>query len=410
VKHWEPTTTAQEAPKPATAAAGFAASPCAVRVAGWGVATPLGVDASSTWDALIAGQFITDHALVPLGRDGDGCRVSQLATVVAREAIASAHWGSSQIEDDSTALVLGTSKGPMTAWLAPPPRGATLSDVQSPAGGYELSFGLAQVAANVAGELRLGSGPRLTLSAACSSGLHALIRAAMLIQSAEARRALVVAAESSVHPLFIGSFQRLKILAREGAGCRPFDRHRTGFLISKPAAAVCLESSEVEGSGAKLDHPTARQLFVERFALAADATHLTGADPDGRALRHCLRRVTANRPVDLIHAHGTGTIVNDPLELAAIESSVAHHAAPPAIYSHKGPLGHSLGAAGLVSVVLDCMSHQAAVVPPNVQTRDPLPTEAAIISRPLLERRISRSIAAAAGFGGAIAAVSLISR
>jgi 3-oxoacyl-(acyl-carrier-protein) synthase len=50
-------------------------------------------------------------------------------------------------------------------------------------------------------------GPSLTLSAACASGLHALIRGAMMIRSGEADRVLVVAAEASVSPIFLGSFR-----------------------------------------------------------------------------------------------------------------------------------------------------------------------------------------------------------
>ena len=80
---------------------------------------------------------------------------------------------------------------------------------------------------------------------------------------------------------------------------------------------------------------------------------------------------------------------------------------PPAVYSHKGALGHSLGAAGLLSVVLNCQAHATATIPPNVQTRDPLPTSGVTLSRDAVRRPVRRSVAIAAGFGGAMAAVSL---
>jgi 3-oxoacyl-(acyl-carrier-protein) synthase len=113
--------------------------------------------------------------------------------------------------------------------------------------------------------------------------------------------------------------------------------------------------------------------------------------------------------VDLVHAHGTGTPLNDASELAAVESTIVNGGTPPALYSHKGALGHSLGAAGLASVVLNCQAHATGVVPPNVQTRDPLPTRRVVLSREALRRPVRRSIAVAAGFGGAVAAVSLVS-
>jgi 3-oxoacyl-(acyl-carrier-protein) synthase len=38
------------------------------------------------------------------------------------------------------------------------------------------------------------------------------------------------------------------------------------------------------------------------------------------------------------------------------------------VYSHKGALGHSLGASGLVSTALSCLMHRNGVVLPNVRT------------------------------------------
>jgi 3-oxoacyl-[acyl-carrier-protein] synthase II len=248
----------------------------------------------------------------------------------------------------------------------------------------------------------------LTVSAACSSGLHALIRATMLLQGGQARRAIVIAVESSVHPLFIASFKRLGVVPRAGVGCRPFDRQREGFLISEAAAAVCLEARSIAASRAGGDSE-AEPIYIERFRLAGDAAHLTGSDPAGRALRYCMGGVVDGRGVDLVHAHGTGTELNDPIELAAIEACLGDQGAPPHIYSHKGALGHSLGAAGLVSVVLNCLSHRESVIPPNVQTREALPIRCAVIAPGSAERAVRRSVVAAAGFGGAVAAMSLMS-
>jgi 3-oxoacyl-[acyl-carrier-protein] synthase II len=352
-----------------------------VALRAWDLVTPLGADADATWQSLLSGAFITDHAR---------CHGISSALALAQRAAA----GIARMADIAAdaAVIVGTSKGSVENWLEPGGAAA------------RRQLGLADIAAAVAGEFGI-RGPRLTVSAACASGLHALIRGAMLIQSGEARQALVVAAEASVHPLFIGSFQRLGVLARPGVGCRPFDRTRDGFLMSEAAAAVLLEAAptpdELSGESAAI--------FLDRFALAGDATHLTAGDPDAHTLRHVLRHVVNGRALDLVHAHGTGTPLNDGSELAAIESAVA--AGPqPVLYSHKGALGHSLGAAGLVSVVLNCQAHATGVVPPNVQTRDPLPTRRVLLSRDPVRRRVRRSIALAAGFGGAIAAVSLISR
>ena len=77
------------------------------------------------------------------------------------------------------------------------------------------------------------------------------------------------------------------------------------------------------------------------------------------------------------------------------------------MYSHKAALGHSLGAAGLVSIVLNVQMHRLGIVPGNVNTREPLPTSRLTISNHPEHRPIRRSLAIAVGFGGAMAAVGL---
>jgi len=372
-------------------------------ITGLGLVTPLGTGARETWDVLLAGRFITDHARTKLEAQAPD-RVHALAAYAAGEAINEAGWAERGTTGSlRAALVVGTSRGAIETFVAPLPHMSSSSYVMAGcacAGGW----GLSSIATHVRKTLPIIDGPSLTLSAACASGLHALIRGAMMIRSGEADRVLVVAAEASVNSLFLGSFKRLGVLPREGFGCRPFDVDRDGFLMSEAAAAVCLERAET-GS----DRPAYAR--VDRFALGSDATHMTGSDPAGQTLRRLIRHVAIGRSIDLIHAHGTGTPTNDPIELAAFDDEcvTGETSSPPRVYSHKGALGHSLGAAGLVSVVLNCLAHANGVTPPNVQTRTPLPTRSIRIVREAVEAPVRRSVAVAAGFGGPTAAVSLVS-
>jgi 3-oxoacyl-[acyl-carrier-protein] synthase II len=363
-------------------------------ITGIGLSTPLGRGAQETWRSLLARQTIRDHSRLEPLHNQHLPRVSALAIEAANEAITEAGWHD---HSGQTALIVGTSKGPIEDWIAPPPSNNSKSDKTEPAG--RLNFGLASVATDVADALKL-TGPRLTVSAACASGLHALIRAVIMLRSGEAERVLVVAAEASVHPLFLGSFQRLGVLPPPGELCRPFDVHRQGFLMSEAAAAVCI----------KMQHfaPFSRQsgVFVDRFALAGDATHMTAGDPSGTTLQRLLMQVTAKQSVDLIHAHGTGTELNDVMELHAINQSIGPSDEPPIIYSHKGALGHSLGAAGLAAVVINVMCHRNGCILANPNTIEPMPS-IGIISTSTIERPIRRSVAVGAGFGGPLAVVGL---
>jgi 3-oxoacyl-[acyl-carrier-protein] synthase II len=360
--------------------------------------TALGKSVDETWCALLEGMFIRDHARCSTGFQPVPSRVTGLALAAANEAIAAARWDPAALGDDATALIVGTSKGPIERWMTAPPVGAYgTNEVGS------VAMGLHEVCQSLAREYRFGYGPRATLSSACASGLHALIQATMLLQSGVAKRALVVAAEASVHPLFVGSFKRLGVLPPEGFGCRPFDEARAGFLMSEASAAVCLETDH-------LARPMGRGICrIDGFALGADATHLTGVDPAGKTLRRLLANVIDNRPIDLIHAHATGTAMNDPIELAAIEDTLPATDHPTWLYSHKGALGHSLGAAGLLSVVLNIESHRRGLILPNVQTRNPLRTRRVVLNREAAKASVHRSLAIAAGFGGPTAVVSCVS-
>ena len=339
----------------------------------------------------------SQNADEPIADDASAGRVGRLAIRAARHALSDARKrGDSRFcQDDRTALVVGTSRGAADEWIEPPPTDAACSS---------SSFGLSSVCDDVARSIGHGMGPRLTMSGACASGLHALIRAAMLIQQNDADRAIVVAAESSLHPMFLESFRRLGVLPKPGERCRPFDRHRSGFLCAESAAAVVLERSEPS------DDPRVR---IDRFALAGDAGHLTNFDPSGATLRRVLAKAVDNRPIDLIHAHGTGTPANDAAEAAAIDTVLAElpttpgQAVRPNVYSHKGAIGHTVGAAGLVSIALNVLMHRHGVVPPNVGVETPIAITHATVARPSVHRSIRRSVATAAGFGGATAAVSL---
>ena len=365
-------------------------------VTGIGLVTPLGATAPETWRRLLAGHYVTDHSRAAGDWDDSSpqSRATQMALQAAREALDQANWSPNDADSES-AIIVGTSKGSIERWITP-----TIHMANDPyvAGGLLHSSGLADIATTVAAELSLTRAPRLTISAACASGLIALIRAALLIRSGPCTRVLVVATEASLHPLFLGSFARLGVIAKQGVGCRPFDEHRDGFLMTESAAALCLEA-----------HPPGPGVFIDRVAMGGDASHLTAADPTGLVLRYLLARVIPDEGVDLIHAHGTGTHTNDPIEIAAIESILTGAPTVPCLYSHKGALGHSLGAAGLVAVALNCLAHEHHTIPGNIRTTNPLSTTKLTLNPTPIHRPIQRSIALAAGFGGPTAAISLVS-
>ena len=274
--------------------------------------SPLGATAGATWDALLAGRYIVDHSRTAGEFDRASPRVIQMVRRVVDEALAESGWS----RGDEFATVVGTSKGSVESWLTPLQHSAG-SPCET--GGLE-NFGMLPAAfpdvaglADIAAELRVGVGPRLTVSAACASGLLALIRGVMMIRAGEARRVLVVAAEASVHPLFLGCFKRLGVLPGGGIGCRPFDEAREGFLMSEAAAAVCLDAAPSDASrrvAPNRDRPARARVCsdsapvrvaVDRFASGASHRRRVRS---GRWQREPARR--RRKPVPSLGALGPG--------------------------------------------------------------------------------------------------------
>ena len=347
-----------------------------VVITGCSLLTPLdveGVDGRSTWEAICAGDRVGERVAIPdahLDTDEELDRSIRLALSVA---------GQLRVAGEGTHLFCGTSKGPVGTFLAAMERlrrGQNLTEMQA----KHVALGVGAMGAFL--RERLGvKGPAHTSVAACSSGMHAFHRAVRAVERGECARALVVAADASLHPLFEGSFARLGVLAPADARgvqrCEPFGEKGEGFFLVEAAAAVLLEKQE-DGSKEQ------GGVRVERTWIGGDSTGLLGIDEETRTLRAALRGM-GEQDVAFVHAHATGT-AHDQFELAAVRSIFPETP----VFSHKRWLGHSLGAAGLVSVVLSAMSHRAGRTPQGT----PVGTE-------------TRSLTIAQGFGGHIGVVSL---
>ena len=332
-----------------------------------------GVSARSTWESLCVGERVGKRVAVAEGLldPEEGLDRS------VRLALAAVGRLDGDLRDVD--LFCGTSKGPVGTFLAAMERvrrGEAMTEMQA----KHVALGVAAMGAFLRDRLGV-KGPAHTSVAACSSGMHAFHRAVRAVERGECARALVVAADASLHPLFEGSFTRLGVLAPLNAEglrkCEPFGDKGEGFFLIEAAAAVLLEKSQTGTAGVRVEHTW----------IGGDSTGLLGIDEETRTLRAALRGMCdgGRDGVAFIHAHATGT-GHDQYELAAIRSVFPE--VP--VFSHKRWLGHSLGAAGLVSVVLSAMGHQAGRTPDGVPVG-----------------KGARSLTIAQGFGGHIGAVSL---
>jgi len=239
------------------------------------------------------------------------------------------------------------------------------------------------------------------VSSACASSTVALGLAGSLIRSGE-RDCVVVVSCDGVSEFLYSGFSSL--MALDSGAARPFDREHAGLTIGEAAGFVVLMSEErAKKEGRKIEGE------LLGWGMSNDAHHMTGPLRDGsglaRSIEIALKVAGVNeKQIDFIAAHGTGTIYNDEMEMAAFHS-VFSSSRP--TYSVKGGMGHTMGAAGLVEAVLALKTFETGWVPPSVRMQTPADEAAGWLLTEPLELDAEYVLSTNAGFGGVNASLVL---
>ena len=243
------------------------------------------------------------------------------------------------------------------------------------------------------------TGHSVTLSTACASGGDAVSAAAMLLQADEADAVLAVGAESILCPLVIYSLANAHTLSRMNDdpqhSCRPFDAHRSGFVIGEGGGALVLETEEnALARGATI------YAELAGWANNNEAYHVIKPNPDGVSSIKCMRKALLRaglspQDVDYINAHGTGTKLGDEAELNALgqlfESS--------AISSTKGATGHMMGAGGITEAIACIQAIREGIVPPTLNLED-CDSDLDLVRGESRKMTVDTAMTNAFGFGG----------
>ncbi|GAX42633.1 beta-ketoacyl synthase [Tolypothrix sp. NIES-4075] len=236
--------------------------------------------------------------------------------------------------------------------------------------------------------------------AACATGIWAIAQAALLIQTGQCQRVIAGAVEAPITPLTITGFQQMGASAQTGA--YPFDKHREGLVLGEGAAVFVLESAELaKQRQAKIYGQ------VLGFGLTADAYHAYELEPEGRSaiacIKQCLERSHLTfSDINYIHAHGTGTQMNDRIESMVIQRLFPKNVA---VSSTKGATGHSLGASGALGVGFSLLALKNQTLPPCVGLKEAdFDLDFVTTAR---EAEIRQVLCLSFGFGGQNAAIAL---
>lgn len=382
-----------------------------VVITGLGLLTPIGCSPWPTLGALRAGSTTADRltgapdevdpttlALMTGGVSAEihvaGDPAIELALRAARQAMADAGVEPGSPQASATGLYLASSKGAILTLIEPKLNDARAECLLLGPHGY-LASSL---------QRRLSVGGVWAPVAACATSLIAMGQAIDAVSTGRTPRALVVAVEAALHPMFVHANRNLGVLAPTSPArahrALPLDRRRCGFTLNECAAAVMIERAS--------DMAPQQNLWGKslRVASATQPYDLVRAAERFTAVRRVVSAVLDNgAPVALLQPHATGTIDNDERELKALAAALGDRAASTPIYASKGAIGHGLGASGLVNVVLGCLIGRARSRPPMPWLDEPIDSAFTLTAD---EQPIEPGIhvCVCAGFGGHVGAMS----
>jgi 3-oxoacyl-[acyl-carrier-protein] synthase II len=372
--------------------------PNRVVVTGIGAVTPVGLDASSTWQALAGGVSGVDQITlfdvgdqeVTIAAEVKGFdpsvaldrkevrrndRFVQFAVAAAREALADSGLHIDQANSDQIGVIIGSGVGGLS----------TLSEqirVLHEKGPRRVSpFLVPMMITDMASgqvSIALGArGPNVCTVSACASGADAIGYAFEIIRRGDAIAMVTGGAEAAITPIGVAGFASARALSTRNDdpahASRPFDMDRDGFILGEGAGVLVLEELEyARARGARI------LAELAGYGMTADAHHITqpaeGGEGGARAMRMALREAgLCPEDVDYLNAHGTSTPMNDKFETQAIKTVFGEHAYQMPISSIKSMVGHLLGAAGALEACVCVQSIGHGLIPPTINYSNPDP-------------------------------------
>ncbi|MEV0671660.1 polyketide synthase Pks13 [Mycobacterium sp. NPDC050441] len=219
-------------------------------------------------------------------------------------------------------------------------------------------------------------GPSVSVDTACSSSLVAAHQGVQALRSGEADVAIVGGVNAMITPIVTIGFDEVGgVLAPDGR-IKSFSSDANGYARSEGGGMLVFKRV----SDARRDGDTILAV-IAGSAVNHDgrSNGMLAPNPDAQedVLRKAYKDAGINpRDVDYIEAHGTGTILGDPIEADALGRVVGRgrDADKPALLGAvKSNVGHLESAAGAASLAKMTLSLQHDKLPPSINYAGPNP-------------------------------------
>ncbi len=219
-------------------------------------------------------------------------------------------------------------------------------------------------------------GPVVTVASACATSLVAIAQAAQSLLNYECDMALA-GGVSITFPQQRGHLHQEGSLTSADGTCRPFDAAATGTVFGHGAGIVVLKRyADAVRDG---DHIEA---LLRGFAVgndgAAKAGYMApGVDGQARVIRAAqLMAGVSPESITYLEAHGTGTPMGDPIEIAALSEVFREHTSRTGfctVGTAKGNIGHLDAAAGVTGIIKTVLSLKFRAIPGLAHFQSPNP-------------------------------------
>jgi enediyne polyketide synthase len=215
------------------------------------------------------------------------------------------------------------------------------------------------------------NGGGFTVDGACSSSLLSVTTAGRMLAEGDVDVAIAGGVDLSIDPFEIIGFAKTGALARREF--RLYDRDSNGFWPGEGCGMIVLmREDDARASGRRV------YATVAGWGISSDGKGgITRPEVSGYqlALRRAYERAGFGiDTVAMFEGHGTGTPVGDATELTALSearTAADAAAAPAAISSIKGMIGHTKAAAGVAGLIKAAMAVHNEVLPPTVGCVEP---------------------------------------
>ncbi|CAM2843986.1 polyketide synthase, type I [Legionella steigerwaltii] len=209
-------------------------------------------------------------------------------------------------------------------------------------------------------------GPSIALDTMCSSSLTAIHLACQSIHEGECDMALAGGVNLSLHPNKYLLLSHGKFLARDGH-CRSFGEGGDGYVPGEAVGAVLLKPLDKALEDGDLIYAVIKGSHLNH---GGKTNGYTVPNPNAQAelLAETYQKANVDpAQVSYIEAHGTGTSLGDPIEIAGLNKvfgqSIQHHCA---LGSVKSNIGHCESAAGIAAVTKVVLQLQHRTLVPSL--------------------------------------------